>query len=770
MEKGVRRIWGRALSFLFGPRYHGASHPTLSESEVELITVHPSKPAFAFSFNGWQGQCPPPHAGQVPRWITGVYYCARVGACVFLINVISICVAAGLSSRYDAGSELAGSKIVYRGSCTAVKNWDIALHLIINALSTSILGASNYCMQSLVAPTREEVDACHAKGEWLDIGTASIRNLFKISRRRVALWIILLITATPFHILYNSMVFESIATNEFVVYVGPHDLTADNIMNLTTPTLENCFQTAATYFGVGSYTWKQFSSEIAAGNFTHLSLDTCTDVLNNKNAAGIKALMVLVKELSVKDGGNLTIQFNSASGRADAADETFWMTNATSSAETRLLGNAFHFNATQNETCAVVDNDPGYDVSNTYTAHDCIQISAEEKCQLLYSPTICIVVSLCALAKVIAMFFAARISHSRSMPLLVLGDAVASFVTRPDPTTEGMCWISKSDVSRGLWASSRKPKSSSTLLEPLEQNAPREGITYKKLVQHKWYAQVPSKKRWAGTLFLCLSGITVAGLLMEMAIRTDGFASLSTGLLSEWWDEGLGSSNYNTLDISSESLIGSVVIANIPQLLLTVSYYCLNNIVTDMLAAAEYSSYGVTRKPLRVTRPVKGSKQKSTYWLSIPYQYGVPLLLLHMLLHWLISQSLYYVLVISYNVQGEADYRLEVSSLGYSPLPVFLSILVSSLLVFLMILLSCKRLKSNMPLAGACSAAISAACHPPRGENLGIAALGPIRWGQTTEPPNYVIDHADDTIDDDKGHCSFTALDTVNPTLTTLYA
>ncbi|KAJ5674773.1 uncharacterized protein N7477_004707 [Penicillium maclennaniae] len=776
MEKETRRTWGRALSFLFGPRSHGVSYPTLGASEVELVTVEPSKPAFAFSLDAWQRQFRPPPAGQaesavsqVPRWIRGVYYCARVGACVILVNVVSISVAAGLSSRYGAESELAGSKIVYRGSCTAVKNWDVALHLIINALSTSILGASNYCMQSLVAPTREEVDACHAKGEWLDIGTASLGNLFKISRRRVMLWIILLITATPFHILYNSMIFESIATNEFVVYVGPHDLAADNVMNLTTPALEECFQMSATYFDVGRYTWYEFSSEIAAGNFTHLSLDTCRDILDNKNAAGIKALMFLAEELSVKDGGNLAIQYSSSSGRPDVDDETFWMTNSTSSAETKLLGNTFHYNTTQNVTCALAD-DTADDTLNTYTAHDCIQISAEEKCQLLYSPTICIVISLCALAKVIAMFFAARISHSRSMPLLTIGDAVASFVTRPDPTTEGMCWISKSDVSRGLWGTCGNLKGLSTPIGTLEQNETCEMMTYKKLVQRKWYLQVPSKTRWASTLFLCLSGISVAGYLLGLAIQTDGFTSLSTDLLSEWWREGVGSSNYNTLDITLGSMVGSVMVANIPQLLLTMSYYCLNNIITDMLAAAEYNSYGVTRKPLRVTRPVKGSQQKSTYWLSIPYQYGVPLLLLHMILHWLISQSLYYVLVVPYNVQGEADYGSEVSSLGYSPLPIFLAILVSSLLVFLLILLSCKRLKSVMPLAGACSAAISAACHPPKGENLGNAVLGPIRWGQTIEPPNWVIDHADDMIDGDRGHCSFTALDAVNPTLTKLYA
>lgn len=215
MEKGRRLIWELVRTFPFGPRYHGVSHHQQGESELELVTVHPSKSTSAFSFNGRQRRYPPPYAEQVegtisqePHWLRGVYLCARVGACVLLINVISMSVAAGLSTRYSAKSQLSGSKIVYEGNCSAVKNWDTALHLVINVLSTSILGASNYCMQSLVAPTREEIDVCHAKGKWLDIGTASIGNLFKIGRRRVVLWIILMITATPFHVLYVSVIRE----------------------------------------------------------------------------------------------------------------------------------------------------------------------------------------------------------------------------------------------------------------------------------------------------------------------------------------------------------------------------------------------------------------------------------------------------------------------------------------------------------------------------------------------------------------------------------
>jgi hypothetical protein len=307
------------------------------------------------------------------------------------------------------------------------------------------------------------------------------------------------------------MIFESIATNEFGVYVGPYDLTTDNIMNLTTPVLDKCFESPGAFYGFGNYTWSDFSSEIAAGNFTRLSLSECRNVFDDLNAAGTKALMVLVKELSVKDGGDLAVRFISYSGLPDSNIEDYLIvansTSVTTKVDATLLypsnGTSTTSGESQNITC-ILDS-PSYDggsIDGGFTIQDCVQVSAEEKCQLLYSPTICIVVSLCALAKVIAMFFAARISRSRSTPLLTLGDAVASFVTRPDSTTRGMCWITKRDVTRGLWGTSGNSMSSSTSLELVEQDETNKVIIYKKLVRRKWYMQVPSKKRWAGTLLL----------------------------------------------------------------------------------------------------------------------------------------------------------------------------------------------------------------------------------------------------------------------------
>ena len=52
---------------------------------------------------------------------------------------------------------------LYLGDCHFVKNANRWLHLLINALSTLLLGSSNYCMQLLVSPTPSELQKAHKK-------------------------------------------------------------------------------------------------------------------------------------------------------------------------------------------------------------------------------------------------------------------------------------------------------------------------------------------------------------------------------------------------------------------------------------------------------------------------------------------------------------------------------------------------------------------------------------------------------------------------------
>lgn len=137
-----------------------------------------------------------------PSWIDGAFLCAKGSAVILILHLIFVAIVTGLASRYPDKRGFASGSVMYEGSCVLTKRWSIALHLMINLLSTCILGASNYCMQTLVAPTREDIDKAHAKRRWLDIGCSSLRNLLAMKRSRLGLWAVLLITATPFHLLW----------------------------------------------------------------------------------------------------------------------------------------------------------------------------------------------------------------------------------------------------------------------------------------------------------------------------------------------------------------------------------------------------------------------------------------------------------------------------------------------------------------------------------------------------------------------------------------
>lgn len=69
---------------------------------------------------------------------------------------------------------------------------------------------------------------------------------------------------------------------------------------------------------------------------------------------------------------------------------------------------------------------------------------------------------------------------------------------------------------------------------------------------------------------------------------------------------------------------------------------------------------------------------------------------------------------------------------GYSPIALMVAILLGFVMVCTILVMGLKHFRTNMPLAVSCSAAISAACHPPPGED--DHALKPVMWGETSAP------------------------------------
>ncbi|KAJ5816561.1 hypothetical protein N7447_008794 [Penicillium robsamsonii] len=772
---GVHGLYGQPpasslSSFLEIPqaRYSSAAQSTPVDEDDRLLECAGNRetPAVTRAEN-----VDPISRTQKRDWIDGVHLCARAGAFILLINLVFIAIAAGLASRHPENGSFSDSAVVFEGSCDVSKRWDIALHLIINVLSTCILAASNYCMQTLISPSREEVDAHHARNKWLDIGTASVKNLSAIGSGRLALWVILMITATPFHLMYNSIIFGSSSTTQYGAVVGPKDLNPSNIWNLTTPGLEKCFMAST-----NDLSWDEFASEITDGNYRRISTQQCIQT-SKTTQSRIKGIIALADNLTISNGGNASILqtairndgytagINMFHGSFLQATQFFnesaglRSTNAcqnTSTVQHHLLFNPYE-DSNMGRT--------GYGV-NGYNITGCLTIKAPEHCQLLYSPAISMGIMLAGGAKVAAMFLAARISRGRLPPLLTIGDAIASFLTNPDPTTEGLCWLTAADIQKGQWKPANRTGRS--IMTP--PNSLGEAITYKRLSKRKFWMRAASGWRWAVTLFMCLSCIIVGTCLFE--IYTMYGIDQFTSDVKQWFSSDIDTSSYGFIGLqnnASWTMLSAVVVANTPQLLITISYYCYNGVLTSILAAAEYSSYGVKRKPLRVTWPIKGSQQRSTYWLSVPYQYNAPILVLYMVLHWLVSQSIFYLVLVPYDMHDERNNLSTVSSLSYSSTPILLSVLVGALMMLILFTLAFRKFDSVIPLASSSSAAISAACHPPKDENLDTAALGLVKWGQTISPAPWAMVRFQG-LNDQEEHCSFTSLDTVSPTTMKLYA
>lgn len=120
--------------------------------------------------------------------------------CTLVGNIIVTVIAAAIARRENGHAS--AISVIRKGTCDDIEHTGLAIHLVINVVSTLLLGASNYCMQCLSAPTREDVDRAHQKGTWLDIGVPSLRNLRFIKQGNLVYWMLLGLSSIPLHLLY----------------------------------------------------------------------------------------------------------------------------------------------------------------------------------------------------------------------------------------------------------------------------------------------------------------------------------------------------------------------------------------------------------------------------------------------------------------------------------------------------------------------------------------------------------------------------------------
>jgi hypothetical protein len=88
-------------------------------------------------------------------------------------------------------------------------------------------------------------------------------------------------------------------------------------------------------------------------------------------------------------------------------------------------------------------------------------------------------------------------------------------------------------------------------------------------------------------------------------------------------------------------------------------------------------------------------------------------------------------------------------------------------MVLVILMLGLRKFQSNIPVAGNCSAAISAACHPPEDDKE--AAQKRVMWGETILNTAQIGEaEVNDSLS--HPHCTFTSQHVVQPSPTKTYA
>ncbi|KAL0263645.1 hypothetical protein SLS55_002626 [Diplodia seriata] len=662
---------------------------------------------------------------------------ATVSAAVVL--VLNICVT--LWVTFSPFPKNDGIGTLLEGSCAHVKSSSRWIHLVINVLSTVLLSCSNYCMQVLASPTRDELVKAHNRRFWLHIGVPNLRNLLYIGKDRRNLFLLLAVSSIPLHLLFNSVVFANIQANEYQVIPATPD-----------------FLDGATYKTAGlvpEHIWTRNSTgdqvPVDVGNYTRSLVANATELRDKILRREIK-YENMTAEWCVKNyaqqflssyGNVLVIQdeidFKGFEGRNTAFGSFSCVLDGIQqkqgdSATSCLTSIPFHsapdvFPAWDwqcpppwQDNCTQVD----YDVLESQPnwapygspARYCLAEVVDEHCRLQFSFAIAGAVIACNIIKTLCMGYI--VWKYRQTFLATIGDAIASFLDEPDPETKDRCLYSR-PVFEKEWEwmrhnELRDPKA--VAVEPERYSSRR-----------PFWGRAVSKTRWFATYFMYAVALIIGAVSIKKTL---------TGMPTEigaLWRTGFGDLLGNNLISGSvgNSVLGSVLLANLPQALLSYLYLLFNALYTCMLLTREYTQYLHHRKPLRVTSPT--GRQRSTYWLHLPYRYSIPLLVASGLLHWLASQSLFLVQV-TVLAEGDRDPAAarQISTCGYSPVAIIMTVVVGSVIVLGGLGLALRRYPAGMPLASSCSATISAACHPP--EDDVDASVLPVQWGVVLDVDN----------------------------------
>ena len=344
---------------------------------------------------------------------------------------------------------------VYQHSCPNIQTTSRWIHLAINILSTGLLAASNMCMQILCAPTREEVDAAHARHKWLGIGISSLKNLLHVDPKRSAIWFLLGLSSVPLHLLWNSAFVNTLVSNNYVFSAVTEGFLLGDPYNNTRQTLLGYPDVAGSMLG-----------HSRNHTLNSLNVTECIKAYGNRFVSNYGNLL-LVYDMDYQYNSLLLQGQNGGTGKQDpgyliSSDLNFgnWMCRG--DGDQCDFNDLIRNNVTYWNPWADYDFGMGMQTNRTEYVLDgtikyCLVEEVDRSCRLSVSLTIMKTILICNVIKIICFVITLLVGGSM-YPLITNGDAVQSFLLRPDTNLQGPCLVSKSEfVSSQVWSNQPSP-------------------------------------------------------------------------------------------------------------------------------------------------------------------------------------------------------------------------------------------------------------------------------------------------------------------------
>ncbi|KAM0279871.1 hypothetical protein ACHAO9_011497 [Fusarium lateritium] len=316
-------------------------------------------------------------------------------------------------------------------------------------------------MQVLVAPTRREIDQAHASGRWAEIGCNSIRNFRLLPRRKTFLWLLFTLSSVPLHLVFNSCVLESKASNALHQIIASEGFLADSPWSY--PGM------AELYTDLANDYWLDEDNESIIANtamiakiqkdaksmnkWESIDFQQCKDRYNHAGrvVSDYRHVILVVKflngtQINGWDGARLVNHISVFPETNSLWDHQVVLRTGPASTpyySGTILSSPYAEINDLNDTLATSSRFDLHAQIPDMVVDRCLSKVTKSPCKILVANKLLLIVCIMCCFKCFLCIF--TLLNQRFMnneePLMTPGDAIASFIARPGADTRGMCTL-----------------------------------------------------------------------------------------------------------------------------------------------------------------------------------------------------------------------------------------------------------------------------------------------------------------------------------------